>query len=86
MHWNYRVIEFVDPATEEPWRGIFECYYDDEGKPNGYREGPAEVVSYDPEGNEAPGGLAWVLDKMREALSKPVLVEADFTRAPTGDP
>jgi hypothetical protein len=78
--WNYRVIEFVDPHTEEPWRGIFEVYYDDEGRPNGYLEEPSDVVSYDSGGNEAPGGLAWVLDRMREALERPVLVEKDFFR------
>lgn len=80
MSWNYRVIEFVDPHTNEPWRGIFEVYYDDEGRPNGYTEDPSDVVSHDEGGNEAKGGLAWVLDRMREALDKPVLVERDFFR------
>jgi hypothetical protein len=79
MTWNYRVIEFVDPS-DEPWRAIFEVYYDDAGNPNGYNEDPAEVVSSDAEGVEA--GLGWVLDRMREALAKPILVEHDFHRTP----
>lgn len=31
-HWNYRIIEFVDPTTNEPWRAIHEVHYCD-GRP-----------------------------------------------------
>lgn len=73
--WNYRVIEFVDPSGE-PWRAIFEVHYRD-GLPVAYTEEPAVVLS-DEENND---GLAWALDRMREALDKPVLVERDFDEA-----
>lgn len=83
MSWNYRVIEFVDEAGE-PWRAIHEVHYDPEGNPNGYGEEPAAVTSTDDAGTNA--SLSWVLDRMREALDKPVLVERDFKRAaPEGD-
>lgn len=75
MAWNYRVIEFVDPH-EGPWTAIHEVYYDEAGKPNGYAEQPAQVLSFDDGGNQRE--LAWVLDRMRDALAKPVLRESDF--------
>lgn len=76
MAWNYRVIEFVDP-NDGPWTAIHEVYYDDAGKPNGYAEDPAQVVSFDDGGNVRE--LSWVLDRMRDALGKPVLRESDFS-------
>lgn len=78
MSWNYRVIEFVQPGSDEPWQAIHEVYYDQDGNPDGYSEEPACVSSTDAAGTVA--GLGWVLDNMREALSKPVLVERDFHR------
>ena len=73
--WNYRVIEFIDP-NEGPWRSIHEVHYDEKGKPTSYTEEPARVVSFDDGGNERE--LSWVLDRMRDALGKPVLRESDF--------
>lgn len=75
MSWNYRVIEFIDPH-DGPWRAIHEVHYDDQGRPAAYTESPAKVISTDDAGNNA--GLDWVLDRMREALTRPVLVERDF--------
>lgn len=74
MSWNYRVIEFVT-VHNEPWRAIHEVYYDAEGNPNGYGEEPAVVIA---DGDELDNGLGKVLDMMRLALSKPVLVHTDF--------
>jgi len=79
MKWNYRVLEFVDPANDEPWQAIHEVYYDADGLPESYSEGPAVVMSHDAGNNKADLGL--VLDKMREALEKPALVESDFKRS-----
>ncbi len=75
MSWNYRVIEFVAPATGEPWRSIHEVYYDDNDKPIMYTDGPAHVTWDAEEGMTAP---AQMLADMSAALSLPVLVEADF--------
>lgn len=74
--WNYRVIEFVDPLSG-PWRSIHEVYYDDEGRPFAYMEDPAGVISDEGDGFDLSG----VLDMMRSALDKPVLVEKDFEAA-----
>lgn len=76
MSWNYRVIEFVDPTDNEPWRAIHEVHYDDEGRPAAYAENAARVISTDDAGTNV--GLDWVLAKMREALDRPVLFEKDF--------
>lgn len=81
MGWNYRVIEFVEPGTEERWQAIHEVHYDETGQPTSYAENPAPVMTHD-DGN-CKADLGWVLDKMREALSKPVLIERDFWRATT---
>lgn len=78
MSWNYRVIEFVDPDGE-PWRAIHEVHYDDAGKPSSYSEDAAIVMSSDGKGDVKE--LGWVLDRMREALEKPVMVERDFNGA-----
>ncbi len=78
MSWDYRVIEFVDPSGDL-WRGIFEVFYDERGRPRQYSENPACVQSSDSDGNEK--ALEWVLDRMREALEKPVLVEQNFEAA-----
>lgn len=74
-HWNYRVIEFLDPS-EGPWKAIHEVHYDEHGRPASYSDSPACVVSCDDGGNERD--LAWVLDRMREALDRPTLRESDF--------
>lgn len=81
MNWNYRVLEFAEPETGEPWQAIHEVYYDDDGQPNGYAEDAAIVMSEE-DGDGEPMGLAWVLQKMSEALQKPVLREIDFRRTP----
>ncbi len=72
--WNYRVIEFVDPKNNEPWRSIHEVHYQD-GRPASYSGSPAHVTWDVSEGNSAAETM---LEKMREALAKPVLVEIDF--------
>lgn len=74
-YWRHRVIEFVDPEVG-PWRAIHEVYFID-GRPIMYAENPAAVTT-EGESNE---GLAWLLDRMREALGRPVLVERDFESA-----
>lgn len=74
-HWNHRVIEFVDPDGT-PWRAIHEVHYVNH-LPVAYTEEPA-VVGGEGESND---GLRWTLDRMREALEKPILVERDFDQA-----
>lgn len=77
-HWDYRVIEFVTPDGQ-PWRAIHEVHYEN-NVPWGYSEGHAAVTS---DAEDMDAGLRWVLDRMREALEKPVLVDRDFD-APEG--
>jgi hypothetical protein len=70
---NYRVIEFQ--TSDEKHRAIHDVYYDDAGKPNGYTANPVSVWWYADEDAVAP---ARILERMREALTKPVLTEKDF--------
>ena len=74
-HWNYRVIEFVDPSTNETWRAIHEVHYEN-GVPTHYSENPASVVWDTEEGESAPRKI---IANMQEALFKPTLIEIDFT-------
>ena len=77
--WNYRVMEFATPDGEV-WRAIHEVHYED-GKPVAYALNPATVLWDLEEGGEAPVAI---LERMREALRKPVLTMKDFP-APSGD-
>jgi hypothetical protein len=73
-HWNHRVIEFVEPDGT-PWRAIHEVQYDDQGRPCAYTENPADVSG------ESDEDLLVALERMRRAIEKPHLVEADFKEA-----
>lgn len=63
-HWNYRVMIHPDVKGDEVYQAIHEVYYDDDGKVTGWTDSPISVGGED---------VAWVLDRMREALEKPVL-------------
>jgi hypothetical protein len=71
---NYRVMEFTDDNGEHYYQ-IHEVYYDNEGHPSSYTENPAVVFSID-----GVDGLVGVLDKMKEALKKPILDKIDFEK------
>lgn len=72
--WNFRVMSFRH--GEDAWCAIHEVYYEN-GVPTAYTTTPA-VVMWDPEEGDGAGNR--VLDRMREALGKPFLTEADFKR------
>jgi hypothetical protein len=74
MSWNYRLIEFADPDSGEPWQAIHEVYYDERGNPTSYQESPAAVMG------DNQQEVRDVLCKMTEALLRPALVERDFQR------
>jgi hypothetical protein len=67
-HWNHRVIQ--RDYDGETFHEIVEAYYDDEGNMNGYTQDAIAPVS-----EEGVEGLRWVLQRMLEALDKPVIVE-----------
>ena len=72
-YWNYRVIEFTEVDCD-PLRQIHEVHYDANGKPETYSENPAVIMWDVSEKNAA----LEILDKMKEALNKPVLFTTDF--------
>jgi hypothetical protein len=68
--WNYRIVRrpWGDGSTGEKFFAIHEAFYsDDKEKPERFTAEPAVVTG------DTPEELADVLDKMREALTKPVL-------------
>ncbi|WP_434108136.1 hypothetical protein [Paraburkholderia caffeinilytica] len=75
-HWNYRVMQFT--GGEESWRAIHEVHYRD-GVPWGYTEKPA-IVHWDLDMGDDDSTALAILERMREAISKPVLRVADFDR------
>lgn len=81
-HWNYRVLRF--DTAEGVSYAIHETYYDDNGKPNGYRfEPPAGVyVDFDIDemeiGCDPIASLRHTINQMIEALGKPILDAADL--------
>lgn len=70
--WNYRVLSFTH--GEDAWCAIHEVYYDDD-VPTAYSSSPA-VVLWDPNGEDGAG--IRIVERMMEALGKPVLTEGDF--------
>lgn len=69
MSWNYRIL--VKAFEEELQFGIYEVYYDDQGKPNKYSTEPIPVIAEDLD------SLRWVVDMISACLSKPVLWYGD---------
>jgi len=70
MSWNHRVLAHKD--GEDWYFQIHEVFYNETGRPDSYT---AQGVGVGAENLE---GLVWVLDKMKECLSKPILSVDDF--------
>ncbi len=72
-HWNYRFVAVeVNGETEI---GLYEVYYDDEGKPNGRTAELATIV-----GDSKME--AWdALSKASSAVGQPILTDADLVAA-----
>ena len=80
MTWNYRVLRKYLPDKDYTWLEITEVHYED-GKPVLYAEGIGPVTSGgdgQPD-DESLTDMKWTLERMLEALDKPILDErADF--------
>ena len=74
-HWNYRVMRRFYPEREIGTSGVmiesceefgfYEVYYDDDDKPNSWSQGP--IVAEDMK------DMKWAIEKLKEAMEKPVL-------------
>ena len=71
MTWNYRVIKTID-STGGLSYGVHEVYYDENRMPRAYTEQPVPLYA------DTLPELISDLERMRAALSAPVLTEADF--------
>lgn len=67
MTWNYRVIRH---GETEDFYAVHEVYYDKDGTPHSWSTNPKGA------GGSTPEELTAELDRMRVALTKPVLVVA----------
>jgi hypothetical protein len=65
--WNYRVMRTSDEFV------IREVYYRQDGSVESWTAGPAIPSS------ETLEGLAWLVDRYREALDKPVIDDMNST-------
>lgn len=65
MSWNYRVIRHV--KNNEEFYHVHEVYYDDNGTPTMVSTEPIAPYA------ESVEDLKWVLERMLEALDKPIL-------------
>ena len=72
MGWNHRVLEHTD--NDQVYYMIHEVYYDDKGVPNGYAENGTKVLG------DTTMELKWALDRMLDALSKPILSVENFPK------
>jgi hypothetical protein len=70
MTWNYRVVR-LDYEDDSEY-GIYEVYYDDDGKPISRTENPVGCVGVDMQ------ELYDSFQYMSIAFSKPTLTEKDF--------
>jgi len=70
MGWNYRVLAHKD--GDEMYFMMHEVYYNKDGIPNSYTANGVGL------GSNSIEGLEWGLDKMKEALSKPILSIENF--------
>ena len=70
MTWNYRIVA-ID-YDEEVEYGIYEVYYDDDGKPVSRTLNPVPCVG------SAEEELHNSFEYMKEAFGKPILTDKDF--------
>lgn len=69
-HWNYRVIK--DVVDGEDHFAVHEVYYNDDGSIMGWIASPVTLNSEEP-------GFTFLLAKLPEAISKPILVKSGAT-------
>ena len=70
--WNHRVVDMTAENEGDPLFEIREVFYNRDGIPVGH--GGPSVMS------ETMEGLREVVDRMKEALERPVLKPEDFFR------
>lgn len=81
MTWNYRIVSRANSDTSDGAQdktvsyAIHEAYYDqpDDETPHSITLEPVNVLTYLGEAECPKDALRWVLERMLEALEKPVL-------------
>lgn len=78
MSWNYRIVRERGEGPSGPWEsfGLYEVYYDAEGRPEARMEGLASFACDSDEGVE---GIVGSLElALADARKRPVLDEEDI--------
>lgn len=70
MHWNYRILG--RNTAQGPFYEIHSVYYDESGEPCGASADPETV------GGESIEDLSISIDRLKEAISKPILDTDDL--------
>lgn len=70
MYWNYRVVFMEDDKWGDQWHEVREVFYNEDNEPVGHS---ATTVMGD-----SPEEISECLQKMGEAVAKPVLKREDF--------
>jgi len=65
MTWNYRLL--AHEQNNEFWIEIHEVHYNESGEPKAYSQNSAQPHAEDKK------SMQWVLNKMQDALKKPIL-------------
>jgi hypothetical protein len=65
-HWNFRIVKSLHQHGGETLYSIHECYYADDGT-IGWTENPVAVTG------DTPEDIRWTLEKMAQALDRPVI-------------
>jgi len=71
MTWNVRAMQHE--KNGETWVSLHEVYYSEAGKLTGFTVDPVIAIGSDEK------ELRWYVERMLEALDKPVLVPEDFS-------
>lgn len=71
MSWNYRLCRFDDRVA------VHEAHYNADGVVFSVTLSPAIVMVADDDGSDTAASMHWQLDRMREAIAKPVLLRRD---------
>ena len=73
MTWNYRIVKTYHKESKEYIYAIHEAYYDEQGNVNGITQNPIRIMC------ESTDGIKWTLERISEALTKPVLEDKDLS-------
>lgn len=86
MTWNYRVVRRRPPGTREFVYAIHETHYDENGKIWAISQEPMHPMGADEDPGEALSSLGRDMEKMAQALRRPVVNHEDVPEPGSNPP